>query len=334
MTTTSLTLQEIYQLAFDCLCHNGADEENAAAVADNMMAAERDGSHSHGLFRLPAHVASLRSGKVRGDARPTLRQLSPALLKVDAGNGYAPLAYKTGLPELAKAAKSAGVAMLAITRVHHMAALWQEVEVLAAEDLAAFACTSYMPAVAPAGGGAKFFGTNPIAFAWPRPGEAPMVFDMATASKAMGEVQIAAREGTPLPPGVGLDKDGNPTTEAARIVDGGVLLPFGGYKGSAISLMVELLAGGLIYENFSYEAKEKDNGDGGPPQGGEFIIAFSPTMISEGDWQAHCAAFFERLCAIPGVRLPGSRRWENRQSDAPRQIDDGLLEKIRALMAA
>ena len=333
--TTALSLQDIRQLAADCLRANGADAENAAAVADNMTAAERDGAHSHGLFRLPAHIAALRSGKVRGDARPALQQATPALLRCDAHNGFAPLAHITALPALAEMAKHTGVALLAITRVHHMSALWQEVEVLAAQDLAAIACTAYMPAVAPAGAAGKFFGTNPLAFAWPRPAGAPVVVDMATAAKAMGEVQLAAREGAPLPPGVGLDKYGAPTCDAAAIVDGGMLLPFGGYKGSAISLMVELLAGGLLHENFSYEAKEKDSGDGGPPQGGQFILALSPAVTAGGggNWQAHCEEFFARLCALPGdVRLPGQRRWQHRTSDAPREINSAQLEKIRALM--
>lgn len=332
--TTALTLAEIHQLAFDCLRHHGAEEDSATAVARNMTAAERDGSHSHGLFRLPAHIAALRSGKVRKDARPTLHHPTPALLKLDADNCFAPLAHQIGLPALAAAAQENGVALLAITRVHHMAALWPEVEALAEHNLAALACTAYMPAVAPAGTASKFFGTNPLAFAWPRPGNTPLVFDMATAAKAMGEVQLAARSNTPLPPGVGLDKDGAPTCDAAQIADGGVLLPFGGYKGSAISLMIELLAGGLLHENFSYEAKEKDNGDGGPPQGGQFILALSPEKVAASGWQAHCEAFFARLNALPGARLPGQRRWQNRTDTAPRQIPNAQLKAIHALMQA
>ena len=74
------------------------------------------------------------------------------------------------------------------------------------------------------------FGTNPISFAWPRPGKTPVVFDMATASMAMGEVQVAKREGHKVPLGTGLNKDGKETTDPGEIADGGVLLPFGGIK--------------------------------------------------------------------------------------------------------
>ena len=332
MSTTPLSLDEIYKLAHDCLKQNGADAANAAALSNTIMTAERDGSHSHGLFRLPAYIASLRSSKVKGNAQPKATMVTPAVIRLHGDNGYAPMAHAIGLPLLAKAAKDIGVAVLSISHVHHMAALWPEVEVLAEEGLVGLACTPYMPAVAPAGATKPLFGTNPISFAWPRPGQTPVVFDMATASMAMGEVQIAAREGHDVPMGTGLDKNGQMTTNPNDIADGGVLLPFGGYKGSAIAMMVELLAAGLVGENFSFEAKAGDNGDGGPPQGGQFILALSPQVIATDDWERHCEGFFRELTRLDGVRLPGERRHKNRLSDAPRAINTPLLEKIRSLM--
>lgn len=331
MTTTPLGLDEIHDLALSCLKENGADDMNAGALADTIMNAERDGSHSHGLFRLPAYVASLKSGKVNGKARPKINAATPAVIRLHADNGYAPLAHQVGIPALAEATKKTGVGVLAITHVHHMAALWPEVEAVAEHNLVGLACTPYLPAVAPAGATKALFGTNPISFAWPRPGKTPVVFDMATAAMAMGEVQIAARDGHSVPPGTGLDSDGNATTDPAKITDGGVLLPFGGYKGSAISMMVELLAAGLINENFSFEAKESDNGDGGPPRGGQFILALSPNIIAGAGWDAHCELLFERMNALDGVRMPGERRHKNRLSGAPRDINTALLEKIRDL---
>ena len=335
MSTTDLTLSEIYQLAFDCLSQNGADEKNAALLATTISTAERDGSLSHGLFRLPAYVAALRSGKVKGDAQPIAEAVSPALIRVDGDSGFAPHAHAVGIPMLIEAAKASGVGVLAIHRTHHMAALWPEVEALAEAGLVGIACTNYMPAVAPAGATKAFFGTNPLAFAWPRPGKPPIVYDMATASMAMGEVQVAARDGHDVPLGTGMDSAGELTTNPAEIANGGVLLPFGGHKGSAIAMMVELLAAGLVGETFSDETKARDNGDGGPPQGGQFILALSPAQIAGDGWEAHCDAFFERMTGLPGpgVRLPGARRHQNRLSDAPRAINTALVEKIRGLMA-
>lgn len=333
MSTTPLNLDEIYALAHDCLTKNGMDEANAKALSTTIHNAERDGSHSHGLFRLPAYVASLRSGKVKGKAKPVAKAITPSVIRLMGDNGYAPMAHEVGLPLLAKAAQKSGIAVLAISHVHHMAALWPEVEFLAEHGLVGMACTCYMPAVAPAGASKALFGTNPLSFAWPRQGQTPAVFDMATAAMAMGEVQLAVRDGHDVPLGTGLNEAGEMTTNPSEITNGGVLLPFGGYKGSGIAMMIELLAAGLVGENFSFEAKAGDNGDGGPPQGGQFILAMSPEVISiHDDWQAHCEGFFTKLTGLKGVRLPGERRHKNRLSDAPREINKELVEKIRNLI--
>ena len=331
MATISLSLDEIYNLAKNTLLFNGCDEENASILSNTMMRAERDGSLSHGLFRLPAYIAALKSKKVNGKARPTIQNIAPSVLKVLGNNAFAPMVLSVGLPAVIELAKKNGVAILAITNSHHMAALWPETEAIAEAGLVGFACTSYKPAVAPAGATKPLFGTNPISFAWPRPGQTPVVYDMATASMAMGEVQVAAREGHKVPLGTGLNKDGKEATNPSEIADDGVLLPFGGYKGSNIAMMVELLAGALLGEWFSFETKEHDNNDGGPPKGGEFILAMSPDKIAGPNWNKHADEFFIKMKTMDGVRLPGERRHKNRLDKGPRQINKELVEKIKGL---
>jgi len=331
MKTISLTLNEIYDLSKKTLLSNGCDDETSDILSNLIMKAERDGSLSHGLFRLPAYVSGLKSGKINGKARPKIKKISPTVIKVDGNNCLAPMVLSKGIPELIKAAKDSGVAVLAITNSHHMAALWPETEEIAEQDLVAFACTSYKPAVAPTGSTKPLFGTNPISFAWPRKNDTPVVYDMATASMAMGEVQVAKREGHKVPLGTGLTKDGKQTTDPAEIADGGVLLPFGGYKGSAIAMMVELMAGALVGDNFSFETAAKDNNDGGPPSGGEFILAISPDKTSGTNWQKKSDEFFEKMKSMGNVRLPGERRHKNRLDKGPRNINEDLVNKIKSL---
>ena len=331
MSTVSLTLDEIFDLAKKKLLANGCDKENASILADTIMRAERDGSVSHGLFRLPAYVAGLKSKKINGKARPELENVAPSIIKVLGNNAVAPMVLSLGLPAVIELAKKNGVAVLAIKNSHHMAALWPETEAIAEAGLVGIACTSYKPAVAPAGATKPLYGTNPISFAWPRLGKTPVVYDMATASMAMGEVQIAKREGHKVPLGTGLTKEGKETTDPGEIADGGVILPFGGYKGSSIAMMVELLAGALIGENFSFETAAKDNNDGGPPSGGEFIIAISPYKISDKGWDKHADKFFSKMSAMDGVRLPGERRHKNRLDKGPRNINEELVNKIKSL---
>ncbi len=335
MNTTELTLDEIYTLARTALLNAGSNEEMANIVADTVMRAERDGSHSHGLFRIPGYVASLVSGKVNADASPKVENITPVMIRCDADNGYAPLAHARCLDHLAEATKTYGIAMAQITRSHHFAALWPETEALAEKGLVAFSCVNYMPMVAPYGAKEKVYGSNPISFAWPREGKAPVVFDMATSAMAMGDIKIAARDGKELPPGVGLNKDGEPTTDPKDIdpvTGGGMILPFGGYKGSHIAMMVELLAGPLVGETVSFETAKKDNKDGGPPAGGQFILAMSPEITSgTKDWGTGADSLFDRLKSFENLRLPGERRHKNRQNTGPRSVNSELVEKILSL---
>ena len=330
MSTIDMALDDIKTLARRALLCAGADVDNADAVADTVVAAERDGAHAHGLFRIPGYVAGLRSGKVNGKANPQPSHNGGVVIRCDGENGYAPLALLRCVKPLAECAKQNGAAVLAFTRSHHFAALWRETEALAENGVAAMSCVSYLPSVAPAGGKDALFGTNPFSFAWPRDNKSPLVFDMATAAMAKGEVQIAARDGKQLPPNCGIDKDGNPSQDAAQVLKG-ALLPFGGYKGSALAMMVELLAGALVGESFSFEAAQNDNKDGAPPRGGQIVIALSPQYIAGNGWNEHAESFIQKLAAIPGARLPGARRHQNRTDTKPRKINAELATKIRQL---
>ena len=321
-----VTLDEVKPLVSAALVKAGCDAENTETLAECIYQAEWHGAHSHGLFRMPGYLASLNSGKVNGKADPKLFTPKPSVLAVDGDAGYAPISHRRLAQPLADLAKSQGVAIAALTNTFHFAALWQEVEMLAREGVVAFACTAFKPALPPAGGKKPLYGTNPVAFAWPRPNAEPCAFDQASAVMARGEVMIAARDGHELPAGAGIDADGNPTTDPNEVLKG-ALLPFGGYKGASIAMMVELLAASLIGEQLSFEAAAQDNNDGGPPRGGEFILALDPShgfASSEG--------LFAKILEQDGTRLPGDgRRSKRAKTEAEGvQIPADLYAKIAA----
>ena len=99
MTTISLSLDEIFELAKKTLLANGCDEENASILSETIMKAERDGSLSHGLFRLPAYVTGLKSGKIDGKARPEIKKISSSVIKVFGNNCLAPMVLSKSIPE-------------------------------------------------------------------------------------------------------------------------------------------------------------------------------------------------------------------------------------------
>ena len=331
---TKLTLDAASDLAVKCLLANGCDQANAQAVAARMIQAERDLCASHGLFRLEWYCKGAQSGRVNGKAKPTVEQLAPAVVRVDGDGGFAPLGQQIGHAALAKCTRQNGIAALAFTNMFHIAALWPEVEKLADEGLCAMAFTASYPYVAPAGGTRPLFGTNPMGFAWPRKNAPPLVFDQASSALARGEIQIAARDGHQVPETAGIGPDGETTTDP-NVVLQGAQLGFGGYKGASLAMMVELLAGPLIGQFLSFESEQDDNGKGGPPKGGELIVAMDPAKFGDADgFLDHGEKLFKAILSQEGTRLPGARRFIEREKTPVTgiEIPDSLFETIQGLM--
>lgn len=300
----------------------GLSASHVAAITEVVVAGERDACKAHGVYRIDGLLRTIKAGKVDPLAEPVLSDDGSGVIRVDARDGYSPAAFRIGLPVLAERAASLGLAALVINDCTHFSALWPEVEALTDRGLAALAmCPSYAT-VAPAGGRSALLGTNPIAFGWPRPGRDPYVFDIATSVAARGEVELHRREGKPLPEGWGVDASGNPTTDAAAALQG-ALLPFGGHKGSAISTMVELLAGAMIGDLTSPESLQHLGSAELLPHHGELILAFSPSRFAAGrpgDPFARAEALLDAI-AGQGARLPSQRRYAARKT----AVTEGVL---------
>ncbi|KTT73605.1 Ldh family oxidoreductase [Sphingomonas endophytica] len=304
-----MTLGEVRDYARATLTRVGLAPAHVEAVAETIVAGERDGCGAHGLYRLLVAAHSVATGVVVPDAVPVLEQRASGVVRVDGKGGFAQLAFETGRDALVAAARANGIAALAINNVVHFAALWPEIEALVERGLVALAVTPNHAWVAPAGGTQPVFGTNPIAFGWPREGAAPFVFDFATSAVARGEIELHRRAGKPVPDDWGHAPDGSDTTDAAAVL-AGAMRTFGGHKGSALALMVELLAGPLIGDMTSAESIAWDAGRKGSPLGGELIIALDPAGFL-GDAAAEQMARAETVFAAiegQGARVSGSRR--------------------------
>jgi LDH2 family malate/lactate/ureidoglycolate dehydrogenase len=318
-----ISLREVHALVTEILVANGFSAAHVSAIADTVTAAERDECRHHGLFRVPFYVNGVRTGQASPDAEPVVTQLAPAVVRVDAKYGFSPLAVERGLGPVAELARKQGIAALAINNALNVAALWPEVEWLASRGLVALAFVAAAPYVAPAGGITPLFGTNPMAFAWPRGDNPPLAFDQASSACARGEMQLRLRDGRLLPENAAIDSEGNPTRDPAAALTG-AQLPFGGAKGSNIALMIELVTGPLLGDLLSYEAGERDTAHTGAPCGGELIIALDPLKLSAtGDLAsqiAHGERLFAKILEQDGTRLPSDRRYSARQ----RTVTDGV----------
>ena len=126
--TVHMSLDEVRALSTEVLIANGMSEANAMVIADVVTQAEADGTHSHGLFRVPGYVTSMRSGRMDGKAVPEVTDKSPGLVAVDSKNGFSPPAIMAGKPLAIEKAKSQGIAALGLRNNGNLNALWWEAE--------------------------------------------------------------------------------------------------------------------------------------------------------------------------------------------------------------
>jgi LDH2 family malate/lactate/ureidoglycolate dehydrogenase len=220
----------------------GARAVDAAAVADGLVAADLRGIHTHGVLRVGIYVDRLRAGSINPRAEFEFVRDSGAAVVADAQAGLG-IAMAAHAMDLAIArAQAHGIAVVAVRNSNHCGMLAYYAMRALAHRCIGIAISNADSQVAPFGARAKFLGTNPLAVAVPAGLEAPIVLDMATSVVAHGKVKAAAERNEPIAPGWAVDATGSPTTDAMQAL-AGALLPFGGAKGSGISLLIDVLAG-------------------------------------------------------------------------------------------
>jgi (2R)-3-sulfolactate dehydrogenase (NADP+) len=332
--TLQITEKEAWDLAFNALINNQTSDENAREVADALINAEFDGQAGHGLSRIPSYVEQVLSGKVAGNVTPSLLSSKGSVIRVDANQGFAFPAISLALSEITKTCKSFGIAAASISRSHHFGQAGRHVERLAEDGLIGLMFGNTPKAIPPWGGSKPLFGTNPIAFASPRETAAPLVIDMSLSKVARGKVMVANQLNEKIPEGWAIDQDGRPTTDAKKALEG-AMLPIGDAKGSALALMVEMLAAGLTGSNFGFEASSFLNAEGDSPGVGQLIIAIDPSFFSGEGFAERTETLVGAILEQPGTRLPGDKRIEKRKVREMSQkitISKDLYEKIELLI--
>ena len=306
---------------------HGAAPGVAQCVAAALVAAEADGLSGHGLSRLPTYVGMLTSGKIDGRAVPVATRPRPGVLAIDAACGFAYPAVDLAIAEMPAMARAQGVALAAIARSSHAGVIGHHVERLAQVGVVALMLANTPEAIAPAGGRRAVYGTNPIGFAAPLPGRPPVVVDLALSKVARGNIVAARQKGTAIPAGWALDAQGRPTTDPDAAL-AGTMVAMGDAKGTALALMVEVLAAALVGSHLAFEASSFLDEKGPAPETGQLIIAIDPAGLGHGHMPERMTALAAAIEAQDGARLPGARRLEARQ----RAAADGI-EVAAALIA-
>ncbi len=329
----TLTLDDVERIARACLMASGATALQAEPVARSIRDAEAEGTRGIGLGYLPWYCGHLRVAKIAGAAIPHVTQPAPGTVLVDAADGFAHPAYEAGEPLLIAAAQAQGIALMGISNAYACGVLGYFTGRLAAKGLLALMFANASATMAPWGGRTPFFGTNPWSMAAPRDG-APLIMDSSSSATAFVNLATAARTGAPIPAHWALDSEGRPTTDAAAGMAGSIA-PSGEHKGSALALMVEVLAAGLTGAHFSYAASSLGDDLGGPPRLGQTIIAIRADSLGQTGVTARIETLLGEMGAQEGVRIPGDRRHANRALTGAQgvEIDDDLANTLRNLGA-
>ena len=330
----AVSLVEAQTLGEKILMAHSVGQRNATLTIASLLRAEMEGLPSHGFSRIPYYAAQSAAGKVDGHAVPLVERPRPGVVTVDARCGFAFSAFADGLPVAARAAKESGVALLAVRNSHHAGVLGFPVADLAEQGLVALGFANSPASLAPYGGKKVTFGTNPLAMACPRKDAPPLVIDLSMGLLARGKILQAAKKGELIPEGAAVDAQGNPTRDPAKAFDG-ALLPFGGPKGYALALIVEIMSAALTGASLAIEASSLFTPDGPPPCLGQSFLVMDPAASAGANFLDRVEQLLGFISDQPGARLPGDRRIGlSRAASERNSIDlpEDLLAQLQSLL--
>lgn len=320
------------ELIFNALTGAGTAAANATYFTEAILDTELSGLAGHGFYWLQFYCEHVLSGKVDGKAKPKVKRISPVAFRVDANRGFAHPAIEKGFEKLIPAAQKNGIAGLAVHNSYNAATLGFHTGYLAKQGLLAFGFTNSSPTIAPVGGKTKVIGTNPMSFAVPgKPGKLAFLIDQSSSNVAWTAVKRAAEEGRDIPLGWAIDKNGKPTTDPVKGLEGS-MAPAGGYKGFGWGLIVEVMCAALAGANRGPQMGSFMENDGKPIGCGQFFIAIAPDLFSGGIFAKQVAALAKSISSQDGARLPNSRREANvkRLSKEGIPIDKPLYDRLKS----
>ena len=252
MSKTLLAPELIAQTA-SILVAAGSSQEEAQAVASNLVMANLSGHDSHGVGMLPRYVEAVLEGGLKPNTSVKVNLDIGTLLSLDGQRGYGQVVGEQAMHLAMTRAQQHGSCIMSLANAHHLGRIGHFAEMAVAQGLVSmhFVNVQSRPVVAPWGGGDGRFGTNPCCIGVPLKGQAPFVLDFATSRVAQGKMRVAFNKGIQVEPGTLIDEHGHPTTEPGVVVvpqsNGlfGALMTFGEHKGYGMAVACELLGGAL-----------------------------------------------------------------------------------------
>ncbi|HUQ27311.1 MAG TPA: Ldh family oxidoreductase [Usitatibacter sp.] len=334
-----MTEEELTRLAVRVLEARGIAQRDAQDAARILVTGDLMGHATHGVLRLESYAERLRSGAMDARAKIAVEEVAPAIVRIDGDNALGPLVGMRALREAMARARRHGVGIAFARNSNHFGAIAPYCLIAAEEGFASMIGSNASTTIAPTGGAQTRLGNNPLGFGVPRPGGRPVILDMAMSVVARGRIRAALQKGQAIPDTWATDRDGKATTDPKAALDG-FLLPFGGYKGYGLALIVDLWAGVLSGASYLTHVNSWLDHPEKPGNLGHFFLVIDTRVLGSTDWLAGRVGDFDAIvhgtvradAAVP-VRLPGEielERLETHRRDGV-AMDAALVGRLEAL---
>jgi len=320
----------IISLAETILRKHGLNQDEASVIVSHLLEEELMGKSSHGFFRLPGIVRSLKG--ITRSGEPYIEKDDGASSLINGAGSIGLVAAQKACSHARDRAKQAGIALVGVTNYFGTTgAMGYYTRQLANENLIGICVCTSEYAVAPWGGKDAIFGTNPISVGIPT-GADPIVVDLATSARTYGELMLAVKEHKRIPEGIVLDEEGMPSSDP-NDANNGCILPMAEHKGYCLALVIEILSGIFVG---SKAGKSAVSG----PDGMLFIVFKPDTFVPLTQFLKQVDLLVEEIvqsapaCGFTNIRIPGKeslQTYKENRKKSDIHINDEVLDEILAL---
>lgn len=322
------------------MCRAGLSREESEIFSDSLIRADLRGISSHGMTRLSAYAKRVELGLVAGNVTPEILRDGGGVVMVDGKNGMGACVGRWTMELCIRRAREQGNCFAVVSHGNHFGYAGYFTELAAQAGMLGLVIANAPSALPPTGGKKPLLGTNPLAVSLPTGEEGrPLTLDMATSAVARGKVTLAKKNGASIPLGWGVDREGNPTTDPNEVLSGGAMLPMGGAKGYAISLIIDILCScitgsgnGQTMGSFYDYTRPQDTGYC-------FAALDLSRLVEPQVWAQRVQALLETMRECPRqpgveeIKIPGQPEQENLERGLVQgvKVSPAVEEELRAL---
>ncbi len=318
---------------------HGLNNEHSKICAKALINAELVGAPSHGLSRLKMYCNRINRKLINPRPKIKINNISQSISYINADNSIGFVAADIGIKKAISNAKKTGIGLVAIKNSGHYGLSGYYIEQAVQKNFIALGFTNAPPAIAPHGSRKSLFGTNPICFGSPTSSKIPFILDTSMSMINRGKIRVAAKLNKKIPPGVALDKNGKPTIDAKRALEG-VQLPIGDFRGSGLAWMVDILSGVLTGGNHGGKVKDPFDDYTGPQNIGHLFLVIKSNLFVN-NYNERIKDNIKRVKRLPKVQgvseifYPGQSKYKRMKKNMKKKIKipKNILDDLKILNA-